>query len=87
MRIAIVLRSRSRCPSGQSAVMIKLKNREVFTGLGDTATTFLLILLNNADLLEGLEDLAVNGARGVHVVARSDTPVLGGTVPLAQAAT
>lgn len=55
--------------------------------LGDATTTLLLVLLNNSNLLKSLEDLAVNRARCIDVVARADSTVLGGTVRLAQTAT
>lgn len=54
--------------------------------LGDAAASLLLILLQDADLLKGLHDLAVNGARGVDVLRRARATVLGGTVNLAEAA-
>lgn len=68
-------------------MMVHFGGGEIITGLGDAAAALLFVLLNNSNLLEGLEDLAVNRARSVDVVAGSDTAVLGGTVPLAQAAT
>lgn len=55
-------------------------------GLGDAAATLLLVLLNDADLLKGLEDLAVDGAGGVVVVRGAVAAVLGGTVDLAKTA-
>lgn len=55
-------------------------------GLGDAAATLLLVVLDDADLLEGLEDLAVNGAGGVDVVRGGVAAVLGGAVDLAEAA-
>lgn len=55
-------------------------------GLGDAAATLLLILLKDANLLEGLDDLAVDGARGVDVVGGTRATVLGGTVDLAKTA-
>ena len=55
-------------------------------GLGDAATTLVLILLEDANLLEGLEDLAVDGAGGVDVLGGAGTTVLGGTVDLAETA-
>lgn len=48
--------------------------------LGDTAATLLLIVLEDTDLLEGLENLAVNGARGVDVVGGTAATVLGSAV-------
>lgn len=48
--------------------------------LGDTAATLLLIVLEDTDLLEGLEDLAVNGARGLDVVGGTAAAVLGSAV-------
>lgn len=55
-------------------------------GLGDAAATLLLVVLDDADLLEGLEDLAVNGAGGVDVVRGGVAAVLGGAVDLAETA-
>lgn len=55
-------------------------------GLGDTATALVLVLLEHVDLLEGLHDLAVDGAGGVDVVARAHTPVLDAAVDLPQTA-
>jgi len=55
-------------------------------GLGDTATALVLVLLEHVDLLEGLHDLAVDGAGGVDVVAWAHTPVLDAAVDLPQAA-
>lgn len=55
-------------------------------GLGDAAATLVLVLLKDADLLEGLHDLAVNGAGGVDVVGGGVAAVLGGTVDLAETA-
>ena len=48
-------------------------------GLCDAAATLVLVDLNDADLLERLEDLAVDGAGGVNVVGGAGTAVLGGT--------
>jgi hypothetical protein len=48
-------------------------------GLGDAAATLVLVDLYDADLLERLEDLAVNGAGGVNVVGGARAAVLGGT--------
>lgn len=55
-------------------------------GLGDTAATLLLVVLKDTNLLEGLHDLAVNGAGGVDVLGRTRATVLGGTVDLAETA-
>lgn len=55
-------------------------------GLGDTATALVLVLLEHVDLLEGLHDLAVDGAGGVDVVAWAHTPVLDAAVDLPHAA-
>ena len=49
-------------------------------GLCDAAATLVLILLKDTNLLEGLHDLAVNGAGGVNVVGGARAAVLGGTV-------
>jgi hypothetical protein len=48
-------------------------------GLCDAAATLVLVDLYDADLLEGLEDLAVDGAGGVNVVGGTRAAVLGGT--------
>jgi len=55
-------------------------------GLCDAAATFVLVLLENTDLLKSLHDLAVDGAGGVGVVGRARAAVLGGTVDLAETA-
>ena len=55
-------------------------------GLGDATSTLLLILLQDANLLKGLHDLAVDGARGVDVLGGAGTTVLGGAVDLAETA-
>jgi hypothetical protein len=47
-------------------------------GLGNAAATLVLVLLEHADLLEGLHDLAVDGAGGVGVVRGARAAVLGG---------
>lgn len=54
--------------------------------LGDAAATLLLVVLEDTDLLEGLEDLAVNGARGVNVVGGTAATVLGSAVDAAETA-
>lgn len=56
------------------------------TGLGDATATLVLVLLKDTDLLEGLHDLAVDGARGIDVLGGAGTAVLGGTVDLAETA-
>jgi hypothetical protein len=77
---------------GQHRCLEKKKARRERTvkialaGLGDAAATLLLVLLDDADLFEGLEDLAVDGAGGVDVVRGADTAVLGGAVDLAETA-
>ena len=42
-------------------------------GLSDAAATLVLVLLENTNLLEGLHDLALDGAGGIDVV-RGRTP-------------
>lgn len=54
--------------------------------LGDAAATLVLVLLEDANLLKRLHDLAVNGARSVDVLGGAGTTVLGGAVDLAQTA-
>lgn len=54
--------------------------------LGDAAASLLLVDLDNVDLLEGLQDLAVDGAGGVNVLGGAGTTVLGGSVDLAETA-
>lgn len=55
-------------------------------GLGDASATLLLVLLENANLLEGLHDLAVDGAGGVDVLGGARATVDGSAVDLAEAA-
>lgn len=55
-------------------------------GLGDPAATLLLVLLEDANLLESLHDLAVDAAAGVDVLRRARSPVLGRAVHLPQPA-
>jgi dihydrodipicolinate synthase/N-acetylneuraminate lyase len=43
-------------------------------------------VLEDTDLLEGLDDLAVDGARGIDVVVGAGATVLDGAVDLAEAA-
>ena len=54
-------------------------------GLGDASATLILVVLNNANLLEGLENLSVDRAGGVDVVRWAGATVAGGTVDLAKA--
>ncbi|KAH9826133.1 hypothetical protein Tdes44962_MAKER10082 [Teratosphaeria destructans] len=54
--------------------------------LGDATTALVLVLLEDANLLEGLQDLAVDGAGGVDVVSGARAAVLGAAVGLPQAA-
>lgn len=62
------------------------------TGLSDSSAALasgvliLIDLLNDTELLEGLDDLAVNGAGGIDVVVWSRASVLGAAVDLAEAA-
>jgi hypothetical protein len=51
--------------------------------LGNTSSTFLLVLLKDANLLEGLYDLSVNAAASINVLGRTAASVLGSTVDLA----
>jgi hypothetical protein len=55
-------------------------------GLGDASATLLLVLLENTNLLEGLHDLAVDGAGGVDVLGGARATVDGSAVDLAEAA-
>lgn len=48
--------------------------------------TLVLVELNDADLLEGLDDLAVDAAGGVNVLRGARAPVLGGAVDLPETA-
>lgn len=54
--------------------------------MGDAAATLILIVLKDTDLLEGLEDAAVDGAGGIDVVVGARAAVLGRAVDLAQTA-
>lgn len=56
------------------------------SSLCDTTATFVLILLQDTDLLESLHGLAVNRSRCVNVVHWLGTTVLGAAVHLPQAA-
>lgn len=62
------------------------------TRLGDSPTTLasgilvLINLLDNAELLERLDDLAVNGAGGIDVVVGPRATVLGAAVDFAETA-
>lgn len=55
-------------------------------GLSDATTSLLLVVLEDADLLESLEDLTVDGAGGIDVVGWAGAAVLGASVNLPQAA-
>jgi len=55
-------------------------------GLGDATATLVLVGLEDTDLLEGLENLAVDRAGGVDMVGGAGAAVLGATVGLAEAA-
>jgi hypothetical protein len=48
-------------------------------GLCDAAATFVLILLEDTNLLESLHNLAVDGAGGISVVGWAGATVLGGS--------
>lgn len=50
--------------------------------LSDAATTLVLVLLEDTNLLEGLHDLSVDRAGGVDVVRWARATVLGATVNL-----
>lgn len=54
--------------------------------LGDPSAALLLVNLDNANLLEGLEHAAVDLAGGVDVVGGAGTAVLGGSVDFAETA-
>ena len=54
--------------------------------LGDAAASLLLVDLDDLDLLEGLEDLAVDAAGGIDVLGGARATVLGAAVDLAEAA-
>lgn len=56
------------------------------TALGDPSATFVLVNLNDTDLLESLEHFAVNLAGGVDVMLWFRTAVLGRSVDLAETA-
>jgi hypothetical protein len=56
------------------------------TGLSNATATLVLILLENTNLLKGLEDLALDGTGGIDVVARARATVLGRAVHLAETA-
>ena len=50
--------------------------------LRDAATSLILILLQNTNLLEGLHHLTVNASTGIDVVGWAGSTVAGGTVDL-----
>ena len=52
--------------------------------LGDAAATLVLVVLKDTNLLEGLQDLTVDGARGVDVVGGTVAAVLGRAVDAAE---
>lgn len=52
--------------------------------LGDAAATLLLVDLDDANGSQRLEDLTVDGTRGVDVLARAAATVLGSAVNLAE---
>ena len=54
--------------------------------LSDAATTLLLVLLKDLNLLESLHDLAINTAASIDVLGRTASSVLGAAVNLAEAA-
>lgn len=54
--------------------------------LSDAATSLVLVLLQNTNLLQRLHDLPVDGTGGVNVVRRLGTAVSGAAVDLAQTA-
>ena len=56
------------------------------SGLGDAAATLLLVVLKDTNLLEGLDDLAVDRAGGINVPGGAVATVLGSTVDLAETA-
>lgn len=56
------------------------------TALGDPSATLLFVNLDNANLLKGLENAAVDLAGGVNVVGGAGAAVLGGSVNLAETA-
>ena len=47
------------------------------SSLGDSATSLILILLEDTDLLKCLEDLTVNGSGGINVVGWARATVAG----------
>jgi hypothetical protein len=54
--------------------------------LGDTTATLLLVVLENTDLLQGLNDLSVDRSGSIDVVGGTGATVLDTTVDLAQTA-
>lgn len=66
--------------------MAKLTVKITLALLGDAAATLLLILLQNLDLLERLQDLAVDRAAGIDMVRGARAAVLGAAVDLAETA-
>lgn len=54
------------------------------TGLGDATATLLLVLLEDTNLLESLEDLAVDTTGGVNVVGGTRATVFRGAVDLSE---
>lgn len=72
---------------GQGPSRVRKRTVQItLAGLGDAAASLLLVDLDDVDLLEGLQDLAVDGARGVDVLGGAGATVLGGSVDLAETA-
>jgi len=56
------------------------------SGLGNSATSLILVTLKDTDLLKRLHDLAVDRAGGIDVVGWAGATVAGGAVDLAKTA-
>lgn len=65
--------------------MMQLTVKISLARLGNSASSFLFILLNNTNLLEGLHNLAVNRAGGIDVLGGAGATILGASVNLPEA--
>jgi hypothetical protein len=67
-------------------ISVRLTVQITLSLLGNATATFLLVLLEDLDLLKSLHDLAVDAAGSIDVVRRARATVLSAAVNLAKAA-